>query len=79
MTSINQSKTLTETIIIIMKIDNKLYQVRTNNRYSEIQRNIVFNIQRSDFMNLNANEVNKKIATIAKKKSYNEKMEKNQS
>ena len=35
MTFINQSKTLIKTIIIITRINNKLYQIRTNNRNSE--------------------------------------------
>ena len=55
MTFINQSKTLIETIIIITRIDNRLYQVRTNNRNLETQKNITLNMQRDDSMNLNAN------------------------
>ena len=53
-----------------MKINNKLYQIRTNNRYSKIQRSITSNTQRDDFMNLNANEINRKKCYNCGKKNY---------
>ena len=60
MTSINQFETLTETITIVMRINNRLYQARTNNRYSETQRSITLNMQRNDFINIDANETNRR-------------------
>ena len=40
---ISQSKILIETIIIITRINNKLYQVRTNNKNSKTQKSIASN------------------------------------
>ena len=70
MTFISQSKTLIETIIIVTRIDNRLYQVRTNNRYSETQKNIASNTQRNDFMNLNANEIDRRKCYNCGKKNH---------
>ena len=70
MTFINQSKTLIKTIIIITRIDNRLSQIRTNNRNSETQKSIALNTQRNDLMNLNANEVNRKKCYNCGKKNY---------
>ena len=68
MTFISQFETLTEIIIIIMRINIRLYQVRTNNRYSETSKNITLKTQKNDLMNLNANEVNKKKCYNCEKK-----------
>ena len=54
MTFISQLKMLTETIIIITRINNKLYQIRTNNKYLRTQKSITLNTQKNDSMNLNA-------------------------
>ena len=70
MTLISQSKTLIKTIIIITRIDNRLYQARTNNRYSETQKSITSNTQKSDLMNLDANEVDRKKCYNCEKKSH---------
>ena len=70
MTFISQSKTLIKTIIIITRINNRLYQVRTNNRYSETQKNIASNTQKGDFMNLNANEADRRKCYNCEKKSH---------
>ena len=70
MTFINQLKTLIKTIIIITRIDNRLYQIRTNDRYSETQKSIALNTQRSDFLNLNANKIDRKKCYNCEKKSY---------
>ena len=70
MTLISQSKTLTETIIIITRTDNRIYQVKTNNRCSETQKSITSNTQRNDSMNLNANEANRRKYYTCEKKSH---------
>ena len=70
MTFINQLKTLTETIKIVTKINNKIYQTRTNNRNSEISKSITLNIQRNDFINLNANEIDRRKYYNCGKKNY---------
>ena len=44
MTFINQSNTLTETIKIITKIKNKIYQTRTNNINSKILKSITSDV-----------------------------------
>ena len=70
MTFINQSKTLIKTIIIVTRIDNRLYQIRTNNRYSETQKSITSNVQKSDSMNLNVNEIDRKKCYNCEKKDH---------
>ena len=70
MTFINQSKTLIKTIIIITRIDNRLYQIRTNNRNLGTQKNITSNAQKSDFMNLNANEIDRRKCYNCEKKNH---------
>ena len=70
MTFISQSKILIETIIIITRIDNRLYQIRTNNRNSKTQRNIALNAQKSDFMNLNANKIDRRKCYNCEKKNH---------
>ena len=70
MTLISQSKTLIKTIIIVTRIDNRLYQARTNNRYSETQKSIASNTQRGDSMNLNANKVDRKKCYNCGKKNH---------
>ena len=67
---INQSKTLIEMIIIVTKINNRLYQIKTNNRNSRTQKNIISNAQRNDLMNLNANEIDRKKCYNCEKKSH---------
>ena len=74
MTFINQSETLIKTIKIVTRINNRIYQTRTNNRNSKISRNITSNTQRNDLMNLNANEINRRKCYNCKKKLYNKKM-----
>ena len=69
-TSISQSKTLIETIIIITRIDNRLYQVRTNNRNSKTQRSIASNAQKSDLINLDANEIDRRKCYNCEKKNH---------
>ena len=70
MTFISQSKTLIETIIITTRIDNRLYQVRTNNRYSETQKSIPLNTQKDDSMNLDANEIDRRKCYNCEKKNH---------
>ena len=70
MAFINQSKTLTETIKIVTRINNRIYQTRTNNRNSEILKSITLNTQRNDFMNLNANEVDRRKYYNCEKKNH---------
>ena len=70
MTFISQSKTLIETIIIVTRIDNRLYQIRTNNRYSGTQKSITSNAQKDNLMNLNANEIDKRKCYNCEKKNY---------
>ena len=70
MTLISRLKTLIETITIVTKIDNKLYQIRTNNKYSETQKSIALNTQKNDLMNLNAKEMNKKRCYNCEKKNH---------
>ena len=70
MISINQSKTLIETIIIITRIDNRLYQVRINNRNSKTQKSIASNAQKNDFINLDANEINRRKCYNCGKKNH---------
>ena len=70
MTLISQPETLIKTIIIATRINNRLYQARTNNRYSETQKSIASNTQRGDFMNLDANEVDKRKCYNCGKKGH---------
>ena len=70
MTFISQFETLIEIIIIVMRIDNRLYQTRTNNRYSETQRSIASKTHRNDLMNLNANEIDKRKFYNCEKKNH---------
>ena len=70
MAFIGQSETLIKTIIIATRIDNRLYQVRTNNRYSGTQKSIASNTQKDDFMNLDANEVDRRKCYNCEKKSH---------
>ena len=70
MTFISQSKTLIETIIIIERINNRLYQVKTNNRNSRTQKSIALNAHKSDFMNLNANEIDRRKCYNCEKKNH---------
>ena len=70
MTPISQSETLVETIIIATRIDNRLYQVRTNNRYSETQKSIASNTQKGDSINLDANEIDRRKCYNYGKKSH---------
>ena len=63
-----QSKTLIKTIIIVTRLNNRLYQVRTNNRNSKTQKSITSNAQKSDSINLDANEIDKKSVIIARKR-----------
>ena len=53
-----------------MRIDNRLYQIRTNNKYSKTQKSITSNTQKNDPMNLNANEVDRRKCYNCEKKSY---------
>ena len=57
------------TIIIITRIDNRLYQIRTNNRNSRTQKSIISNAQKSDFMNLKANEIDRRKCYNCEKKN----------
>ena len=41
-----------------------------NNRYSEIQKNIVLNTQRNDLRNLNANEIDRRKCYNCEKKNH---------
>ena len=66
----SQSETLIKLIIIITRINNRLYQVKTNNRYSETQKSIISNTQKNDLMNLNANEVDKRKCYNCGKKGH---------
>ena len=53
-----------------MRIDNRLYQIKTNNRYSKTQRSIALTTQRNDSMNLNANEINRRKYYNCEKKNH---------
>ena len=70
MTFISQLKTLIKTIIIVTRIDNRLYQIKTNNRYSGTQKSITSNTQKSDFMNLDTNEIDRKKCYNCGKKNH---------
>ena len=53
-----------------MRIDNRLYQIKTNNRNSKTQKSIASNAQKSDLMNLNANEIDRKKCYNCGKKNH---------
>ena len=53
-----------------MRINNRLYQIKTNNRCSEIQRSIALNTQKNDFMNLKTYKIDKRKCYNYKKKSH---------
>ena len=70
MTLISQSKTLIKTITIATRINNRLYQARTNNRYSGTQKSITSSTQKDDFMNLDANEIDRRKCYNCEKKNH---------
>ena len=53
-----------------MRINNGLYQVRTNNRYLETQKRITLNTQKNNSMNLNANEIDRRKCYNCEKKNH---------
>ena len=51
-------------------MDNRLYQAKTNNRYSRTQKSITSNTQKDDLMNLDANEADRRKCYNYEKKDH---------